>query len=89
MTAYQVYEQSIKPLSVAEKLTLARLIINEIVPEAGPLGKPEPPAKARQPRESGQLHMDFAQMLLSLVESCRGIWLLRNLRLANRLIDIR
>ncbi len=33
MTAYQVYEQSVKPLSVAEKLTLARLIMDEVIPE--------------------------------------------------------
>ena len=32
MTVYQVYEQAIKPLSEGEKLTIARLIINEIAP---------------------------------------------------------
>ncbi len=32
MTAYQVYEQSVKALSVPEKLALARLIIDEVVP---------------------------------------------------------
>ncbi len=53
MTAYQVYEQSVKPLSVAEKLTLARLIIDETVPETGPQSEPEPPPKARKPREFG------------------------------------
>ncbi len=67
MTAYQVYEQSIKTLSVSEKLTLARLIINEVVPEAGPQieahdalfngilpqSEPDPPAKARHPRQFG------------------------------------
>ncbi len=66
MTAYQVYEQSVKPLSVAEKLTLARLIINEVVPDAGPHVEASgtqhnaiprieyaPSAKARQPREFG------------------------------------
>ena len=53
MTAYQVYEESVKPLSVAEKLTLARLIINEVVPDAGPQIEYAPPAKARQPREFG------------------------------------
>lgn len=37
MTAYQVYEQSVKPLSVAEKLILVRLIIDEVVP----LNQPE------------------------------------------------
>lgn len=47
MTAYQVYEQAIKPLSAEEKLAIARLIIDEVVPETGP------PAKARQPREFG------------------------------------
>ncbi len=30
MTAYQVYEQTIKPLSTGEKLTIARLIIGEV-----------------------------------------------------------
>ena len=34
MSAYQVYEEAIKPLSVGEKLTIARLIINEVAPEA-------------------------------------------------------
>ncbi len=37
MTAYQVYEQYVKPLSVAEKLILVRLIIDEVVP----LNQPE------------------------------------------------
>ena len=56
MTAYQVYEQSVKPLSVAEKLTLARLIIDEVVPDAGPQTEAigtQHTAKARQPREFG------------------------------------
>lgn len=53
MTVYQVYEHSIKPLSVAEKLTLARLIIDEIVPETGPLSEAAAPAEARKPREFG------------------------------------
>lgn len=30
MTAHQVYEQTIKPLSTREKLTIAGLIINEV-----------------------------------------------------------
>ena len=66
MTAHQVYEQSVKPLSVAEKLTLARLIINEVALDAGPHTEANiphsnevlriesaPPAEARQPREFG------------------------------------
>lgn len=40
MSAYQVYEQSIKPLSIGEKLTIARLIINEIAPDAAPQAEP-------------------------------------------------
>lgn len=36
MTATQVYEQAIKPLSAEEKLTIARLIINEVVPASAP-----------------------------------------------------
>jgi len=36
MTAHQVYEQTIKPLSTREKLTIARLIINEVVPDTAP-----------------------------------------------------
>ena len=32
MTAYQVYEQSIKPLPVKEKLAIAWLIMDEVVP---------------------------------------------------------
>lgn len=36
MTATQVYEQAIKPLSADEKLAIARLIINEVVPELAP-----------------------------------------------------
>ena len=53
MTAYQVYEQSIKPLSAEEKLAIARLIMDEVVPESRPQSGPEPPVKARQPREFG------------------------------------
>jgi len=33
MTIYQVYEQTIKPLSTGEKLTIARLIINDVAPD--------------------------------------------------------
>ena len=36
MTAYQVYEQSIKPLSAEEKLAIARLIMDEVIPNPGP-----------------------------------------------------
>lgn len=36
MTAYQVYEQAIKPLSVEEKLVVARLIMDEVVPNPAP-----------------------------------------------------
>lgn len=67
MTPYQVYEQYIKPLSAEEKFAITRLIIDEVVPEAGPKaqangtgqnghlpqGEPEPPATARKPREFG------------------------------------
>lgn len=49
MTAYQVYEQSVKPLSVPEKLALARLIIDEVVPQS----QPEAPAQVRPPRQFG------------------------------------
>lgn len=67
MTAYQVYEQAIKPLSADEKLVIARLIMDEVVPEVGlqahtngaglngllPQSEAEPPAQARKPREFG------------------------------------
>ena len=33
MTAIQVYEEAIKPLSMTDKLAIARLILNEIAPE--------------------------------------------------------
>lgn len=49
MTAHQVYEQSVKSLSVPEKLTLARLIIDEVVPQS----QPEASNQARQPRQFG------------------------------------
>jgi hypothetical protein len=53
MTAYQVYEQSIKPLSPEEKLAIARLIMDEVIPEAQLPSNPEPLTKVRQPREFG------------------------------------
>jgi len=34
MSAAQLYEQAIKPLSTADKLALARLILNDIAPNA-------------------------------------------------------
>lgn len=40
MTAVQVYEQTIRPLSVEDKLAIARLIITEVVP-APTLEEPE------------------------------------------------
>lgn len=36
MTAYQVYEQAIKPLPAEEKLAIARLIMDEVVPNPAP-----------------------------------------------------
>ncbi len=36
MSAYQVYEEAIKPLSIGENLTTARLIMDEIVPDVVP-----------------------------------------------------
>ncbi len=36
MTVYQVYEQAIKPLSAEEKLAIARLIMEEVVPNPAP-----------------------------------------------------
>ncbi len=42
MTAYQFYEQVVKPLSAEEKLAIARLIMDEVVPD------PAPPPSARQ-----------------------------------------
>ena len=36
MTVYQMYGQTIKPLSQGEKLTIARLIMNEIAPGMTP-----------------------------------------------------
>ena len=37
MTATQIYEQTIKPLSADEKLAIARLIITEVVPAPVPV----------------------------------------------------
>ncbi len=67
MTAYQVYEQTIKPLSAEEKLAIARLIMEDVVPEVGPQAQAngvglngllpqseaESPTKVRKPREFG------------------------------------
>ena len=41
MTAQQVYEQTIKPLSTREKLTIARLIIDEVGPDTPPTPQAE------------------------------------------------
>ena len=41
MTVTQVYEQAIKPLSAEEKLAIARLIINEVVPAPVPEAQEE------------------------------------------------
>ena len=53
MTAYQVYEQAIKPLSAEEKLAIVRLIMDEVIPEAQLPSSPKSPTKVRQPREFG------------------------------------
>ncbi len=67
MSAYQVYEQAIKPLSAEEKLAIARLIMDEVVPEVRPQieardahfngilpqGDADQSAKVRRPREFG------------------------------------
>lgn len=67
MTAYQVYEQAIKPLSAEEKLAIVRLIMDEVVPKIGPQAlangvglngllpqrEPDPPAITCKPREFG------------------------------------
>ncbi len=41
MTATQVYEQAIKPLSAEDKLTIARLIITDVVPAPIPEAQEE------------------------------------------------
>lgn len=41
MTATQVYEQAIKPLSAEDKLTIARLIITDVVPAPVPEAQEE------------------------------------------------
>ena len=41
MTAMQIYEQAIKPLSAEEKLAIARLIINDVVPAPVPEAQEE------------------------------------------------
>ena len=41
MTAHQVYEQAIKPLSTREKLIIAGLIITEVALEAAPAPQAE------------------------------------------------
>lgn len=49
MTAYQVYEQSVKALSVSEKLTLVRLVMDEVAPQS----QPQASTPARPPRQFG------------------------------------
>ena len=40
MNAYQVYEQAVKPLSTQDKLTLARLILDDVVPDVSAIDTP-------------------------------------------------
>ncbi len=61
MTATQVYEQSIKPLSADEKLAIARLIINEVVPA------PEP-AKRYMPTDGEESGFEYLKRLLPNIE---------------------
>ena len=49
MTAYQVYEQAIKPLSAEEKLAIARLIMDEVVPNPAPEPSVKHPAPTTMP----------------------------------------
>lgn len=46
MSATQIYEQTIRPLSTGEKLTIARLIMDEVVPD--PVSQPETGFEALQ-----------------------------------------
>ncbi len=39
MSATRIYEQTIRPLSTGEKLTIARLIMDEVVPDPAPQAK--------------------------------------------------
>ena len=55
MTAHQVYEQTIKPLSTQEKLTIARLIMDEVVPDTA----------LAPPSEAG---FDYLKRLLPQIE---------------------
>ena len=54
MTAYQVYEQAIKPLSAEEKLAIARLIMDEVVPN------PAPESNGRQSEKAALFPSQFA-----------------------------
>ena len=54
MTAYQIYEQAIKPLSAEEKLAIARLIMDEVVPDPAPeLGVKNPGLTTTAPSQFG------------------------------------
>lgn len=55
MTATQVYEQAIKPLSTEKKMAIARLILNEIVPE--PLAE-----------EAGESGFEYLKRILPNIE---------------------
>ena len=61
MTVMQIYEQAIKPLSADEKLAIARLIINEVVPA------PEP-AKRYMPAEGEESGFEYLKRILPHIE---------------------
>ena len=61
MTAAQIYEQAIKPLSAEEKLAITRLIINEVVPA------PEP-AKHYQLTEGEESGFEYLKRILPHIE---------------------
>ena len=62
MNAYQVYEQAIKPLSADEKLAIARLIMDEVVPVPMPA---DMPASADDEEQSG---FEYLKRILPQIE---------------------
>ena len=59
MTVTQVYEQAIKPLSSDEKMAIARLILNDVVPE------PAPPVPVEDAEERG---FEYLKRILPQIE---------------------
>ena len=80
MTTYELYDQAIKPLRADERLHIARLILDDLAPDA----VPDRPSEVRDQAHLEQLLMDGLNSG-PMVEASADYWAQKQHRMTTRL----